>query len=101
MEPGHQVLQHRHALEELRCLERTSESQLRNIACLAADDRLPVELDVALLRAKHAADRVQQSRLARSVRSDQSSDLQAVHVEVHALQHMNTAEADVEILHGE
>src|SRR5581483_1117637 len=101
VEPGHHVLEHRHAAEELRGLEGAAQAQTGDGAGLAADHGGAVEDDVALLRAVDAADDVEQRGLAGAVGADQAADLAAPHLQVDAFEHLHAAEADVKIAHGE
>ena len=65
---------------------------------LAVADQPPVDLDPARVELLEMVDAPDQRRLARARRADQADRLAAAHLERHSLQHLEPAEALVDVL---
>ena len=61
---------------------------------LEADDRPPLEQDLARVGAVDAGDQVEERRLARAVRPDHADDLALVHMEVELRDDAEAAEGE-------
>ena len=88
----HDVFEHRHALENLRRLERAHHSSAVAVLHRLRGQRLAAEFDRAGLQGQITADDVEQRGLAGAVRSDQSDQSALGNRQRDAAQHGEAAE---------
>src|SRR6185312_15627713 len=86
-----QVLEHRHAREDAPALRHLRYAATNDLVGRQLGDVLAVEPDRARARARIAAYRHQQGRLAGAVGADQGDDLALGDVEVDAVQRLDGA----------
>src|SRR5262249_27388179 len=94
----HHVLEHRHALKQLRALEGAAQSQSRDGARLATDNGNPVEAHVTLLPSVDTKNDVEQRRLSGPVGTDESTNLASPYLHPHAIENLEATEGEVQIL---
>src|SRR5436853_487775 len=78
------VVEHGQRLEEGDVLECAPDPEFRNPVRWAVEDRAAFKVDVAAGRRIKPAQAIEQSRFAGAVRSDETEDLPAVHLEGNA-----------------
>ena len=93
----HDVLEDRHMGEQSHVLERAGDASCGHLVGIQADDRLPLENDVAGRGRHHGADGVEQSGLAGAVGADDRDDLAGVHLHRQAVQGLEATELDLEV----
>ena len=94
VQPGHHVLEDRHAGEKLRGLEGARQPHAGDPVGLHAGDHAILETDVAGIGLVHAADDVEQRRLAGAVRPDDADDLAGAERGRYAVERAHAAERD-------
>ena len=94
---GHDVVEHRHALEQRDVLERARDALRGRVVRVHAAARRAAERDRALLRVVDAVDDVQHRALARAVRADDRADLVLAHVEADVGQRLHAAERERDV----
>src|SRR2546427_1388371 len=98
---GHDIVQHRHALEEGDVLEGARDAELRHFEGLELGSILAVEDDATALRMVEAADDVQKRGLSRPVGANDGDDLSSMNVEADVTQGLDGAEVDADPLDAE
>jgi hypothetical protein len=73
--PGHDVVDHAHALEQRQVLEGARHAHLGHLAAVHVAEGLAAKGDAALLRRVDAVDAVQHRALAGAVGADDGADL--------------------------
>ena len=86
------VVEHRHASEELDVLECTRDSPTNDCARSRVEQALAVEANVAVVRCIETGDHVERRRLAGAVRPDQPDDLPRLHGERDGIERDDAAE---------
>src|SRR5262249_46998150 len=99
--PGHDVLEHGHALEQRQALERARDPQARRLVRLHVVAPAPEVRHRARLRAVDAVDDVQHRAFARAVGADDGAHLVLAHVEAHLRQGAQAAERERDVLDRE
>ncbi|MNE49780.1 hypothetical protein D3C80_1443220 [compost metagenome] len=87
------VLAHGHAAKQRQVLESAAYANARHAVARHARQRVAVEADAAAIAFVEARQTVEQSALARAVGAYQSANLAALHIEGHAVQRHDAAEA--------
>src|SRR3569833_3250491 len=87
------VLQRRHVVELPDVLERPCDTELGHLEALVAVDTGTVEDHLALGRPVHPGDDIEDGRLPRAVRTDQSEDLALVDPQLETVDRDDAAEA--------
>src|SRR6266542_2098637 len=90
--PGHDVVEHAHALEQGDVLEGARDAEGGHVRRRQTGAVAAVEGDPSLVRAVEAADGVQQGGLARAVGADDRDDLTATDLEAHAVEGQQRSE---------
>ena len=101
MRADHDVLAHRHAAEHRQVLEGAAHAQPGDLMRGRVGDRLAFEQDVAGLVLVQPAQAVEQRGLAGAVGADQAADVAALHIEAHAVEGDDAAEAHGHATHAE
>jgi hypothetical protein len=105
MAPQHEVVEHRHVLEQLDVLKRTRDAEpgdpTRPRPRQLVGARAVVQHDRPLLRSVQAAGAVEQARLARAVGPDHSMDLALADVQRDVLERPHPAEGDADLANGQ
>jgi hypothetical protein len=96
--PGHDVVDHAHALEQRQVLEGASHTHLGHLAAVHVVERLATEGDGALLRRVDAVDAVEHGALAGTVGADDGADFMLLHVERNVGQRLDAAKAQADVL---
>ncbi len=91
--PGHDVVEHAHALEERHVLEGARDAERGHVVGPELRPVAALEEDLALVRVVEAADHVEQGGLARAVGPDDGHDLAAADLEAHPLEGLHRPEA--------
>ena len=91
--PGHDVVDHAHALEQGEVLEGARHAHLGHLTRVHVLERLPAQRDRALLRLVDAVDAVEHRALARAVRADDGAYLVLADIEADVGQRLHAAEA--------
>ena len=99
--PGHDVVEHAHALEQRQVLEGARHAHLGHLARVHVPEGLAAEGDGALLRLVDAVDAVEHRALAGAVGADDGAHLVLAHVEADVGQRLDAAEAQADVLHVE
>ena len=99
--PGHDVVEHAHALEEREVLEGARDAHLGHLARVHVAEGLAAQADRALLRLVDAVDAVEHRALAGAVRADDGADLVLADVEADVGQRLHAAEAQADVAHVE
>src|SRR6185295_9100140 len=97
--PGHDVVQHGHALEQRDVLEGARDPQSGGFVRIHVHELLLLEPDLSLLRVIDAVQHVEHRALAGAVRADDGAHFAAAHVEGHVLQRLDAAEGKRHALH--
>ena len=99
---GHDVVQHRHALEQRDVLERARDALARGLVrAPSACACVPRNVIAPELRMVDAVDHVEHRALARAVRPDDRADLVLAHVEAHVGERLHAAEGERDVLERE
>src|SRR5260370_14435067 len=88
----HQVVDDGHAPEQRDVLERARDPARGDLRRTQARDVLALQVDVPALRMEHAADAVEQGRLAGAVGADDREDLALLDVEAHPRDGLDAAD---------
>ena len=91
--PGHDVVEHAHALEQRQALEGARDAHLGHLVRVHVLEGLAAEGDRALLRLVDAVDAVEHRALAGAVGADDGAHLVLAHVEADVGQRLHAAEA--------
>ena len=97
--PGHDVVQHAHALEQRQVLEGAGDAHLRHLPALHVREGLAAEGDAALLRLVDAVDAVEHRALAGAVGADDGAHLVLAHVERDVGEGLHAAEGERDVAH--
>jgi hypothetical protein len=97
--PGHDVVEHAHALEEGHVLERAGDAERRHVVGPQVRSVASLEADLARGGVIEAADHVEQRGLARSVGADDRHDLSAPDLEAHPIESLDGAEPHADLVH--
>ena len=92
--PHHQVLDHRHAREDVGTLKRPGQSTGRDLMRAHASDGVFAKADLACLGTIEAAQAVHQRRLACAVAADHAEAFAAAQLQAHVFERPVTAAAD-------
>ncbi len=95
---GHDVVQHRHALEERDVLERAGDAVGRGVVRAHFAAHPAAECDLALLRAIDAVDHVEHGALARPVGADDRAHLVRANVEADVGERLDAPERKRDVL---
>ena len=98
--PGHDVVEHAHALEQRQVLEGAGDAQGRGLVRAHAAALLALEGDEARLRMVEAVDDVEDRGLARAVGADDGADLALADVEADRVERAHAAEAQRDVFGG-
>ena len=90
---GHDVVEHRHALEQRDVLERAGDAEAGGVRRRHVRQALAAKGDAAFLRHVDAVDDVEHRALAGAVRTDDGADLVLEHVEGNVRQRLHPAKA--------
>src|SRR5574343_1964476 len=99
--PGHDVVEHAHALEQGNVLEGSRDVLLGRHVRLHLLALVAVPEDLAFLRVVHAVDDVQHRAFSRTVRADDGADFVFLDVEGNVGQRLDAAEAQGNVLQVE
>jgi hypothetical protein len=92
--PGHDVVEHGHALEERDVLEGARDAQSRGLVRVHVGKFFLLELDLSLLRVINAVQDIEHRAFAGAVRADDGAHFLGAHVERHVLQRLDAAEGE-------
>ena len=95
--PGHDVVEHAHALEQRQALEGARDAHLGDLARVHVREGPAAQADRALLRLVDAVDAVEHRALAGAVRADDRADLVLADVEADVGERLDAAEAQADV----
>ncbi len=101
MVADHHVVEHAHAAEQGQVLEGAADAERGNAMARHGKQRAAVEGDLAAVAIVQARDAVEERRLARAVGPDQADDAPARHLERHAVESDDAAEAHRHVLYAQ
>jgi hypothetical protein len=101
MTPDHDVLDDRHAREDVRALECAGDAGARDLVHRAPGDVFAVQLDAPALRPVEAAQAVHQGGLAGAVGADHRKQLVVAHLDRDVVQRHDTAKGHPDIAGGQ
>src|SRR5205814_23301 len=93
------IFEHAQVGEGAHDLKRARDAQPTDLVWAQASQRTTFEGNAAVARPRHASDQVDQRRLTRAVRPDQSQDLARAYVEADVLDGHDAAEALCRVAH--
>ncbi len=96
--PGHEVVDHAHALEEGQVLEGARDAHLGHLAAVHVPEGAAAKADRALLGLVHPVDAVEHGALARAVGPDDGAHLVLAHVKADVGQRLDAAKAQADVL---
>ena len=96
--PGHEVVEHRHALEQGDVLERAGDPGGGRLVGPHPRARHPPEGDRPFLRVVEAVDDVEHGALAGAVGADDGADLALADVEAHPVDRAHPAEREADVM---
>jgi hypothetical protein len=95
------IVRHRHIRKQRHVLERAADADVADLVRRLGENALTFDQDVAFAGLIEPAETVEERRLARAVRTDQTQDLALAHVEGDAVQRDDAAEHDADVANGE
>src|ERR1700679_3043810 len=97
----HNVLEQGHLLPETYGLKRASDTSFGDLRRQKADQRLPIDADVAVIGTIDTGDEIERCRLAGTVRTDERANFSPPDIQVHIVNRGQAAKPTGEPLNCE
>jgi len=99
--PGHDVVEHRHALEERDVLEGARDAERGRLVRMHVAELAAAKADGAGLRVVHAVHHVEHRALAGAVGADDGAHFVLAHIERNTVERSYAAEGERHAFHGQ